>query len=88
MSISSYVKVACRDCSETGLYRGFMEKKGHPVVCLSCSGRGGTLVPKYTGRKFLGGVKSIAFRGSKLFIDGAESERITYEQFEKKVKPL
>ena len=34
------VKAVCTSCGGTGLYTGFCEEKGHPVVCRSCKGTG------------------------------------------------
>ena len=34
------IKVVYNSCGGSGLYEGFCEKKGHPVVCLNYGGTG------------------------------------------------
>ena len=82
------VNVVCDDCRGTGLYEGFLERSGHPVVCLGCDGTGGNRVPTYSGRKRKRGVKSVAFRASKSIAVDGESKRISYAEFLRKVKSL
>lgn len=80
----------CESCRGTGLYEGFAERKGEPVICLSCSGTGAVLVrfTPYTGRKRKEGVKSVhvsrgMFIGTGVGRDG--SPAMTYEQFLEKI---
>lgn len=49
------IEIQCRDCKGTGLYDGFMERKGYPVICSRCDGSGKEVlnVVKFTDRKTL-----------------------------------
>lgn len=79
------IKVVCSDCRGSGLYQGFCEKPGYPVVCRGCNGTGAEILggTPFKKRRILKGVKGVALsRG--MFIAtgvGAAGDTVTYEQF-------
>ena len=84
------VQAQCGSCGGTGLYEGFAERKGEPVVCMNCGGTGAVTVTyePYTGRKHKNGVKSVSIsRGSFLAtgVGAREGTAMTYDEFKRKV---
>ncbi len=84
------VQAECGSCGGTGLYRGFAEKPGEPVVCLNCGGTGAVMIEytPYTGRKNKTGVKAVhVSRGSFLMtgVGAKEGTAMTYEEFKRKI---
>ena len=84
------IQVQCGSCRGTGLYEGFAEPSGEPVVCLNCGGTGAeylTFEP-YTGRKTKRGVKKVRFsRGNMvaLGVGGVVGSEMTYAEFKRRI---
>jgi hypothetical protein len=84
------ITVECPSCRGTGLYEGFAERKGEPVVCLNCDGSGAVKLSytPFTGRKQKRGVKVVRFsRGGFLLtgVGGVDGSEMTYKEFLEKV---
>ena len=82
----------CSSCGGTGLYRGFAEREGEPVVCITCEGTGAEKISyrPFTGRKHKKGVKCVRMsRGSFIAtgIGGIERTEMTYNEFLQKFQP-
>lgn len=78
----------CPDCGGTGLYTGFMERKGEAVVCVSCGGTGRQTIryKEFERRKRRNGVSKIRF-GSGLILDNPGTDQwFSYREFEEKIK--
>jgi hypothetical protein len=87
-----FIKTECSSCGGTGLYQGFMEAKGEPVVCLSCEGTGCAILSyqPWTGRKVQRGVKVVRMSRGTFILTGVGARpktEMTYEEFQKKFKP-
>lgn len=79
------VKIECKACNGTGLFRGFAEPEGTAVVCLNCKGTGGvdlTYIP-FTRRKEREGVRTVQLsRGSFVATGvGSGGRSISYQDF-------
>ncbi len=85
------VKIECRSCCATGLYKGFAEPKGTAVVCLSCSGSGEETIQytPFTKRKGKQGIKIVNLSRGGLLVTGvgAVGKSITYAEFQRGVLP-
>lgn len=80
----SGVKVECGACGATGLYQGFAEEKGYPVICVRCNGSGARMSGKlFTGRKKMPGVKGVRVNSSGTILSAGSKDTMTYEQFER-----
>jgi hypothetical protein len=92
MNRPNTILAQCQSCGGTGLYRGFAEKPGEPVVCLECSGTGAkklNYIP-FAGRVHMDGVKCVrASRGSFVAggIGGRSGTEMTYQEFLQKYTP-
>ncbi len=79
------VLAECRSCGATGLYRGFAEREGTAVVCLTCNGTGCEAInyAPFTERKGEQGVYTVQrSRGSMLALGvGGAGKAITYQDF-------
>ena len=81
------IQVECGSCQGTGLYRGFAEKPGTAVVCLSCNGSGERALEykPFTGRKERPGVERVFLSRGTFLGTGvgqvANAKGITYEEF-------
>jgi hypothetical protein len=79
------IKAVCGSCGGSGLYQGFCEAKGHPVVCLSCNGTGCEEIQyePFEKRRVIRGVKSVRLsRGSFIGTGvGGEGKSVTYKEF-------
>lgn len=79
------VKAVCQSCGGTGLYEGFCEPKGHPVVCLNCEGSGCStfFYTPFVERKKKNGVKGVSLSRGTFILTGVGKvgEEVTYEQF-------
>jgi len=80
------VKVECRACGGTGLYKGFAEPEGHAVVCSSCGGKGyktgfGSGSELFTGRKKKAGIRYVLTDGGLWMCRGANLNKISIQEF-------
>lgn len=79
------VRAVCYACNGTGLYEGFCESKGHPVVCLKCAGSGCQEIQyePFIKRKIRRGVKSVMLsRGTFIATGvGPVGEEVPYKDF-------
>ena len=80
------ILVQCGSCRGTGLYEGFAEPVGEPVICLSCGGSGGEYLSytKYIGRRHRPGVKLVRkSRGTSvaLGVGGLSNTEMSYQEF-------
>jgi DnaJ-class molecular chaperone len=84
MSIEK-VEAICEACNGTGLYEGFCEAKGHPVVCIKCDGTGCEVIGyrPFISRKIIKGVKSVKLSKGTFIITGVgeKGESVTYKEF-------
>ena len=92
MSRPNTILAQCQSCGGTGLYRGFAEREGEPVVCITCGGTGAERISytPFTGRKQKNGVKCVRIsRGPFIAtgIGGIERTEMTYEEFQRKFPP-
>lgn len=84
------VEVECTPCGGTGLYRGFAEAPGEPVICMNCSGTGCctlSYIP-FTGRKHKQGVTMVRMsRGSFIGtgVGGVSGTEMSYDEFKRKI---
>lgn len=90
------IKVECRECGGTGLYRGFAEREGTAVVCLRCNGTGcrkimfevGEIIyTPYLGRKKRQDVHFVYESQGTLVFAGVGAKRgteMTYSEFERR----
>lgn len=80
------VKIECKYCDGTGLYRGFAEPAGVAVVCLGCGGTGcGELsFTPFSKRKEKDGITTVRrSRGSLVAIGvGPSGGSVTYREFQ------
>ena len=79
--------VECGSCGGTGLYQGFAEEKGYPVICVSCKGKGaGTGSKPYTGRKLKDGVLGVRANGTGAFFTAPRhgSPSMSYQEFQER----
>ena len=79
------VNSVCSSCGGTGLYRGFCEKEGYPVVCTSCDGSGCetiTYMP-FVKRKLLRGIKGVSLSRGRFILTGVGStgDIVSYADF-------
>lgn len=87
----------CESCGGTGLYRGFAEREGEPVVCLTCQGTGAQEISygplerrkhkPFEGRKNRDGVRCVRLsRGSFIGtgVGGIGGSEMTYEEFRRR----
>ena len=86
------VLAQCGSCGGTGLYRGFAEREGEPVVCLSCQGTGAQDIryTPFTGRINKRGVKCVRIsRGAFIAtgVGGKDGSEMTYEEFKRRFTP-
>ena len=78
-------KVECGACGGTGLYQGFMEERGYPVVCVRCNGSGaGNGSKPYTGRKEKSGVKGVRINPTGMIMSGGSRQTMSYDAFKRK----
>lgn len=82
----------CSSCGGTGLYRGFAEREGEPVICLTCGGTGAEKIQyrPFTGRKGKRGVKCVRIGRSPFIVSGIggiKGTEMTYEEFQRKIVP-
>lgn len=79
------VKAICGSCGGTGLYQGFCETKGHPVVCLTCNGTGCQIIKYtlFTERKRIKGVKSVRLSRGNFIATGVGpvGNEVSYDDF-------
>ena len=79
------VKAVCTSCGGTGLYTGFCEEKGHPVVCRSCKGTGCMEISyePFIERKIITGVKSVSLSQGSCIVTGVGKigKEVSYEDF-------
>jgi hypothetical protein len=79
------VKAECMACNGTGLYEGFCEEKGHPVICIQCDGSGCEEIryKPFVERKKRKGIISVhkSLGGFIATGVGATGDSITYEEF-------
>jgi hypothetical protein len=79
------VKAVCGSCGGTGLYEGLFEKKGEPVICLTCDGTGcqDFEYEPFLTRKKMRGVKAVHFsRGTFIATGvGKTGKQMTYKEF-------
>jgi hypothetical protein len=81
---TSELKIECKACSGTGLYRGCAEPQGVAVVCFVCGGSGESLIEytPFTGRKRRNDVQYVQrSKGSFILNCGPTGQSITYDQF-------
>ena len=75
----------CGSCRGTGLYEGFCEKEGYPVVCLNCRGTGCQEISyePFVERKKKNGVKGVSLsKGSFIWSGiGPVGEVVSYQDF-------
>ena len=87
--MKSRIETVCSSCEGSGLYEGFCEAKGEPVICLMCEGSGCEIVEytPFTCRRKIRGVKAV-HRSRGTFIAtgvGKMSEKpMSYAEFLKK----
>ncbi|QQG44568.1 MAG: hypothetical protein HYW86_01470 [Candidatus Roizmanbacteria bacterium] len=76
------VKIQCKSCSGTGVYRGYQEPKGVAVVCHDCKGTGGVdfSYEPFTGLKRQDGVDIVRISGGA-FGAGPQGTTVSYEDF-------
>ena len=79
------IKAECIDCDGTGLYEGFCERKGHPVICTTCAGTGcqNLYYTPFVKRKVKKGVKGVSLSQGRFIVTGvgATGEEISYPDF-------
>ena len=80
------VLAECDSCGGTGLYEGMCERKGEPVVCLSCNGTGCNTIhfKPFERRRGKRGVKVVRVsRGGFIAtgVGGIPSTEMTYQEF-------
>ena len=80
------VYAECPSCGGTGLYQGFAEEEGYPVICVTCKGTGCKEITykPYAGRrpKRVKGVRS-NWTGS--ILSAGSTETISYEEFKRQI---
>lgn len=86
------VLAECKSCGGTGLYRGFAEREGEPVVCMTCNGTGADRISytPFTGRKRKNGVKCVRMSRETFIatgVGGKEGSEMTYSEFLEKFRP-
>ena len=86
------VLAECASCGGTGLYRGFAEREGQHVVCLTCKGTGAEkiLYTPFSGRKTKRGVKCVRMSRDSFIatgVGGRENTEMTYEEFQRRFVP-
>src|SRR5574340_290934 len=79
------VEAICTACGGTGLYEGFCEVEGYPVVCLRCGGTGCeriVYVP-FVKRRLRKGVKGVSLSQGSFIVTGVGStgDNVTYQEF-------
>ena len=84
------IQAECGSCGGTGLYEGFAEKKGEPVICLECKGTGAVSLKykEYTGRKKMYGIKSVSMSRGAFIATGVGARpgtTMTYAEFQQKI---
>jgi hypothetical protein len=84
------VHAECSSCRGTGLYEGFCERNGHPVICVTCGGSGREVIfyRPFAGRREKHGVESVSrSRGSFIATGvGAVGESMSYADFKQKIR--
>lgn len=79
------IKTVCSACGGTGLYEGFCEEKGHPVICLRCNGTGCEEIryEPFLKRRKRKGVKGVRMsRGTFIATGvGPVGAEISYQEF-------
>jgi len=77
------MKIECRSCQATGLYRGFAEPEGYAVVCHTCRGQGfedvqildkNASFAEFTRRKRKRGINKVLTDGGMWFTRGRTDE--------------
>ena len=85
------IKVECKACGASGLYRGCAEPTGTAVVCVECGGSGCVKIffTPFTQRKGIRGVKTVSqSRGSFIGTGvGPVGGSITYQEFQQGKMP-
>lgn len=74
---NNHVVMQCPECSGTGLYHGFMERRGEFVVCNRCKGTGKTelVFMPFEGRRECTDIKTVKL---------PDGTTITYDEFLRK----
>jgi hypothetical protein len=85
------IKVECKDCGATGLYKGFAESEGVAVICLTCRGSGCQEISfkPFIKRKQRNGIR-IIYRSRGSFVGtgvGPAGGSITYQEFQQGEMP-
>jgi hypothetical protein len=79
------IKAVCPSCGGTGLYSGFAEKPGYPVVCLNCGGTGCMEInyEPFIERKIKKGVKGVSLSKGRFILTGVggTGEVVSYDDF-------